>query len=51
VAQALLLSTDTDIVTVAFEAGFGSVSRFYEAFGRHFAMPPRQFRILYRGGG
>lgn len=50
-AQALLLSTDTDIVTIAFEAGFGSVSRFYEAFGRHFAMPPRQFRILYRGGG
>ncbi|WP_395682423.1 helix-turn-helix domain-containing protein, partial [Inquilinus sp.] len=51
VAQALLLSTETDIVSIAFEAGFGSVSRFYEAFGRTFAMPPRQYRMLYRGGG
>lgn len=50
-AQALLLATDTDIVSIAFEAGFGSVSRFYEAFGRHFAMPPRQFRIIHRGSG
>jgi AraC family transcriptional regulator, melibiose operon regulatory protein len=51
VAQALLLSTDTDIVSIAFEAGFGSASRFYEAFSRHFAMPPRQFRITHRGAG
>lgn len=51
VAQALLLSTDIGIVSIAFEAGFGSVSRFYEAFGRHFATPPRQFRIAYRGSG
>lgn len=47
VAQALLLSTDRDITAIAFDCGFASLSRFYEAFRREFGMPPRAFRRLH----
>lgn len=44
VAQQKLVATRTDITTIAFDCGFGSVSRFYEAFGRHFGMSPHRYR-------
>lgn len=44
-AQHLLLSTDTEISRVAFEAGFGSISRFYEAFKGVSGQTPRQYRL------
>lgn len=47
-AQAMLLSTDGDIVRIAFESGFGSVSRFYDAFKTRFGISPRRFRELHR---
>jgi AraC-like DNA-binding protein/mannose-6-phosphate isomerase-like protein (cupin superfamily) len=43
-AQTLLLSSDQDIVNIAFASGFGSLSRFYEAFGRRFGMSPGRYR-------
>lgn len=43
-AQSLLISTDMPITTIAFEAGFGSLSRFYEAFEQRFQVKPREFR-------
>jgi AraC-like DNA-binding protein len=43
-AQSLLISTDLPITTVAFEAGFGSLSRFYEAFHDRFGTKPGTFR-------
>ena len=49
-AQALLVSSDEDIAGVAFAAGFGSLSRFYEAFQRRFDMSPAKFRRWHRGG-
>jgi AraC-like DNA-binding protein len=47
-AQALLLGTDGDITSIAFESGFGSVSRFYDAFGSKFGMTPREYRLRFR---
>lgn len=47
-AQSLLISTNLPIVDVAFESGFGSVSRFYEAFGQRFADKPKAFRKRMR---
>lgn len=43
-AQSLLISTDLPITTIAFEAGFGSLSRFYEAFQERFGTRPAAFR-------
>jgi AraC-like DNA-binding protein/mannose-6-phosphate isomerase-like protein (cupin superfamily) len=43
-ARSLLISTDMSITNVAFESGFGSVSRFYEAFTDRFADRPSAFR-------
>ncbi len=43
-AQSLLIATDMPIAAIAFESGFGSLSRFYEAFGERFAARPNQFR-------
>jgi AraC family transcriptional regulator, melibiose operon regulatory protein len=43
-AQTLLLSSDQDIANIAFASGFGSLSRFYEAFGRRFGMSPGRYR-------
>lgn len=47
-AQALLAGTREDVASVAFASGFGSVSRFHEAFARHLGTSPRRFRALHR---
>ena len=49
-AQSLLLSSNQDVTAVAFAAGFGSLSRFYEAFTKRFGMSPARYRKLHRGG-
>lgn len=43
-AEALLLATDRDVTEIAFAAGFGSLSRFYEAFRGRFGVTPRELR-------
>ncbi|MEZ9595774.1 helix-turn-helix domain-containing protein [Shewanella sp. 10N.261.52.F9] len=43
-AQALLIDTQSPVLHIALEAGFGSVSRFYDIFQREFAMSPLEFR-------
>ncbi|MHB1157511.1 MAG: helix-turn-helix domain-containing protein [Phycisphaerales bacterium] len=43
-AQRLLLSSRRAVLDIACNSGFGSVSRFYEAFGRHVGYSPRRFR-------
>ena len=47
-AQSLLISTDRTITEIAYGAGFGSVSRFYEAFAARFAERPTTFRARMR---
>lgn len=46
-AQALLISTDKDVADIAFDSGFGSLSRFYEAFQAHFGVSPVTLRRRY----
>ncbi len=48
-AQRLLVTTDMKIIDVAFAAGFGSVSRFYEAFTRACGQSPRTYRAGLNG--
>lgn len=43
-AQALLVDTENPVLNIALEAGFGSVSRFYDIFQREFKMSPIEFR-------
>ena len=43
-AQALLVDTDNAVLNVALDAGFGSVSRFYDIFQREMNMSPMEFR-------
>ncbi len=43
-AQALLIDTNHAVLNIALEAGFGSVSRFYDIFQREFNMSPQKFR-------
>ncbi len=43
-AQRLLVTTEMKIIDIAFAAGFGSVSRFYEAFTRACGQSPRAYR-------
>lgn len=43
-AQRLLATTDEKIVEVAFSSGFGSISRFNEAFRRECGCSPREYR-------
>lgn len=45
-AQSLLIATDMPVTTIAFESGFGSLSRFYEAFGRRFGTRPKTYRKM-----
>ncbi len=45
-AQYLLISTDWEVSRIAFETGFGSLSRFYEAFKAVSGRTPRQYRLL-----
>ncbi|MGN6371095.1 MAG: helix-turn-helix domain-containing protein [Phycisphaerae bacterium] len=48
-AERLLVTTDEKIVQVAIESGFGSMSRFSEAFQRACHCSPREYRCRYRG--
>ena len=50
-AQALLVSTDHDVADVAFQCGFGSLSRFYDAFHDKFGISPAKFRKLHFAPG
>ncbi|BCM88940.1 melibiose operon regulatory protein [Abditibacteriota bacterium] len=43
-ARRLLLTSDLKIIDVALESGFGSLSRFYEAFTRANGCSPQRFR-------
>jgi AraC family transcriptional regulator, melibiose operon regulatory protein len=45
-AQYLLISTNWKVSRIAFETGFGSLSRFYEAFKAVSGRTPRQYRLL-----
>jgi AraC-like DNA-binding protein len=47
-AQRLLVTTEELIVNIAFSAGFGSLSRFNEAFRRSFGCTPREYRKLHQ---
>ena len=42
--QRLLVTTDTPILEIAFDAGFGSSSQFYAAFSKLCQMTPRAYR-------
>jgi AraC-like DNA-binding protein len=43
-AQRLLATTNEKVLTIAFESGFGSLSRFNDAFRRAYRCTPRQHR-------
>jgi AraC-like DNA-binding protein len=47
-AQSLLLTTHASISAIAFEAGFGSVSRFYTAFQTVCGQSPAAYRAIFR---
>ena len=47
-AQRLLVTTTDSIVNIAFRSGFGSLSRFNEAFRESFGCTPREYRRLHR---
>ncbi len=44
-AQKLLLMTDLQIKTIAFEVGFGSISRFYATFKKLCGVSPERYRL------
>ena len=46
-AQRLLLTTRESITNIAFGSGFGSLSRFNEAFRQSFGCTPREYRRLH----
>ncbi|MCY4588535.1 MAG: helix-turn-helix domain-containing protein [Bryobacterales bacterium] len=48
-AQRLLVTTDDPVVSIAFRAGFQSLSRFNEAFKAACGCSPRQYRREHRG--
>ncbi len=44
-----MLSTTTEqVLTIAYESGFGSLSRFNDAFRRTVGCTPRQFRTFHQ---
>ncbi len=43
-----MATSDTKIVDVAFASGFGSLSRFNEAFRRACGCTPRDYRVEHR---
>ena len=43
-AQSMLIATENSVSSIAFDCGFGSLSRFYEAFRKRFGTTPVQFR-------
>ncbi len=42
--QFLLITTNKPILDIALDAGFGSLSRFYDAFNRSVGIPPLEYR-------
>lgn len=48
-AQRLLATTDAKVIDVALESGFGSLSRFYEAFARARQETPAAYRARFAG--
>ena len=42
--RSMLVATDRPIAQIAFESGFGSLSRFYQAFEKRFQSSPGAFR-------
>jgi AraC family transcriptional regulator, melibiose operon regulatory protein len=46
-AQRLLVSSEKNAAAIAYESGFGSVSRFYAAFRDQIGMSPREFKDIY----
>lgn len=49
-AQRLLITSDLPILDVALEAGFGSLSRFYQAFKASSGYTPKAYRALHFRG-
>jgi AraC family transcriptional regulator, melibiose operon regulatory protein len=47
-AQALLFTSEADVLSIAFDCGFGSLSRFYEAFRHRYGVSPAEFRRRHR---
>ena len=47
-AQRLLINSDRQILTIAYEAGFGSLSRFNAAFKQKCGCSPSRYRKLHR---
>ncbi len=43
-ARSMLVATDRPVAEIAFDAGFGSLSRFYQAFEQRFHTSPGAFR-------
>ena len=43
-AQSMLIATENSVSSIAFDCGFGSLSRFYEAFRKRFNTTPVQLR-------
>jgi AraC family transcriptional regulator, melibiose operon regulatory protein len=50
-AQAMLVATDKDVADIAFDCGFGSLSRFYDAFHDKFGVSPAKFRKVHFAPG
>ncbi|WP_246742590.1 helix-turn-helix domain-containing protein [Microvirga splendida] len=48
IALSVLVSTEQTVADIAFQAGFKSLSRFYEAFTSRFGMSPNRYRRHYR---
>ncbi len=50
-AQRLLATTGRPVLAIGFDSGFGSVSRYYEAFKRQTGRSPAAYRRALRGRG
>lgn len=48
-ARTLLLTTDTQIKTIAYECGFSSPSQFIRLFHKHFGVTPAHYRAQFGG--
>ncbi len=47
-AHVLMMDTNLPASTIAYDAGFGSVSRFYEVFKAEYHMAPNEYRKKYK---
>lgn len=47
-AQRLLVTTNNPVLSIAFDSGFGSLSRFNEAFRHAFGCTPREYRRAHK---